>query len=282
MRTSSGTVAFIKFLKKKNPRQAREIPSPSTRKAKRDKRKQPIRFSRRGVPDHKLLINADPFSFQAEQFKALRTKLLFPESGRSLRSFVVTSVDLAAGNSFIAANLALSVAQNVDQREVLLIDCDMRMPSIHELFGLGEVPGLSEYLSRPLPLAPFLIRPPIPNLTVLPAGATPDNPAELLCSQKMADLVSETYHRYSDRYLIIDLPPPQIIPEAEVVARLADGIVIVVNYRTTPKDKIMELIDIFGGERILGIVLNRFDTSMHSTTYRLYRKYLGRHRRRLA
>ncbi len=227
-----------------------------------------------------LLLSADPKSFEIEQFKALRTRVLFPESGKRPRLFAVTSTDFGDGKSFVAANLALTIARNIDGSQVLLMDCDMRLPSLHHLFDLGDVPGLSEYLSDDLPLAPLLTRPPIDNLTLLPAGRQPDNPAELLCSRKMSDLLEEVSTRYDDRYILMDLPPPQIVSEAGIIARQADGIIIVARYGRTSRDKVRELIEMFGKERIAGLVFNRFDSSMHSAIYRMYRRYADRKHRR--
>jgi len=214
--------------------------------------------------------------FEADQFRGLRTKLLFPASGKRPRSIAITSAGVGEGKSFIAANLAVCIAQNVDNRQTLLIDCDMRVPAVHRMFGFDDRPGLSEYLSGDIPLSSFLLKTDIGKLTILPGGTPPENPSELLSSAKMTDLLREVQSRYDDRYIVIDLPSPRLVAEAELIARQVDGTVIVVRYGSTLLSQVNELIGILGKDQILGIVFNRFDTSMHSSLYRMYRKFIIR------
>ncbi len=231
---------------------------------------------KRNKKEKKLLSISGSNLFEADQFRGLRTKLFFPASGRRPRSIAVTSAGLGEGKSFIAANLAVCIAQNVDNRQTLLIDCDMRAPAVHRLFGFGDCPGLSEYLSSDIPLASLILKTDIDKLTILPGGLPPLNPSELLSSVKMADFLREIQSKYDDRYIVIDLPSPRIVAEAELVARQVDGTVIVVSHGRTPISQVNELIAILGKDKILGVVFNRFDTSMHSSLYRIYRKFITR------
>ncbi len=215
--------------------------------------------------------------FELDQFRHLRTKVLFPASGRVIQSVAITSVGIGDGKSFVASNLAASIAQTVDDKKTLLIDCDIRYPSIHRYFGFGEnVPGLSEYLSGDIPLAPLLLKPDIDKLTILAGGRTPENPSELLSSKKMIDLLNEIQTRYEDRYLIMDIPSPLIVAESAVLARNFDGIIIVIRYGKILEEDAIQIIDILGRDKIIGVVLNRFDTSMHSSFFRLYKRYISR------
>ncbi|MGE0083133.1 MAG: CpsD/CapB family tyrosine-protein kinase [Desulfococcaceae bacterium] len=214
--------------------------------------------------------------FEADQFRGLRTKLLFPASGKRPRSIAVTSAGVGEGKSFIAANLAVCIAQNVDRRQTVLIDCDMRVPTAHRMFGFGDSPGLSEYLSGDIPLSSLLLKTDIDKLTILPGGTPPQNPSELLSSVKMAELLREMQSRYDDRYIVIDLPSPRLVAEADLIARQVDGTVIVARYGHTPVAQVKDLIEILGKDQILGVVFNRFDTSMHSSLYRMYRKFIRR------
>ncbi len=102
--------------------------------------------------DKNMVTLLKPQSFEAEQFKILRTNLLFPSSGKSPRTIMVTSTVPDEGKSLIAANLSVSIAQSI-QEHVLLIDCDIRRPCIHTQFGFGDVPGLSDHLSRGIPVS---------------------------------------------------------------------------------------------------------------------------------
>jgi len=224
--------------------------------------------------DKNLISLLDPQCFESEQFKILRTNLFVPVSGKAPRSLLVTSVAPGEGKSFVSANLAISVARAID-RHVLLIDCDLRRPTIHSLLGFGKVEGLSDYLTNGTSLTTLLQKTKVPKLTVLPAGKPPHNPAELLSSDRMADLVHEVSERYSDRFIIIDSPPPRLTAETFVLASQVDGIVLVVKYGSTPRDMVAELIAKMGKDRILGCVLNHFDVRTPGYRYRYYGKYYG-------
>ncbi|MHC5076800.1 MAG: polysaccharide biosynthesis tyrosine autokinase, partial [Planctomycetota bacterium] len=176
--------------------------------------------------DKNIVAFLKPESFEAEQFKMLRTNLFFPISGKSPRSIMVTSAVPGEGKSFVAANLAISIAQGIHEH-VLLIDCDIRLPSIHSKFGFDAAPGLSEYLSRGIPLSSLILKTAINKLSILPAGKSPPNPSELLTSQKMSKLLGEVTDRYSDRYIVIDTPPPKLTAETSAISRKVDGVLLV-------------------------------------------------------
>lgn len=217
-----------------------------------------------------LVTLLQPQSFEAEQFKILRTNLLFPASGNPPRTILVTSAVPGEGKSFVSANLAVSIAQNIEEH-VLLIDCDIRRPCQHRYFGFEDTPGLSEYLSRKIPLSSVLLKTQLKKLSLLPAGTPPPNPSELLTSEPMSDLVEEVKSRYPDRYIIIDSPPPKFTAETAALARQVDGIVIVINSGRTPRGLVEELVETLGKEKILGTVMNRFD--FHGSRYYGYGKY---------
>ncbi|WP_166404744.1 CpsD/CapB family tyrosine-protein kinase [Desulfonema ishimotonii] len=277
----------MKLFRRKQKSDKRPIPrkhggftfdsDPSNGEATSGKADEQTPVLRQKQSDKKLLPHLEPQQFEVDQFKTLRTRILFPSSGKQPRSIAVTSAVPGEGKSFVAANLAISIAQNIDKEQTLLVDCDMRLPSVHRIFGYEAVAGLSEYLSADAPLSDLLIRPRlIGNLSILPGGTPPENPAELLSSKKMLDLLKDVQSRYDDRYIIIDLPPPVLAAEANVIARAVDAVVVVVNYGHTSRSKVSELIEMLGTDQVLGIVLNRFDTSMHSSAYRMYLKYIRR------
>jgi len=227
------------------------------------------RFDRKAL-DKNLVSLLNPQSFEAEQFKILRTNLLFPASGQSPRSIMVTSAMPGEGKSFVAANLAVSVALHVN-RSVLLIDCDLRRPSIHRQFGFGETPGLSDYLARGIELPSLLLKTGVDHLTILPAGRPPSNPSELLSSERMSDLIKEVSARYRDRLIIIDSPPPKLAAESGALARQVDGILVVIKYASTPRKVVTGLIDKLDPNKVLGAIVNNFE--MMSPYYA--RKYYG-------
>jgi len=220
--------------------------------------------------DKSLISLLEPQSFEAEQFKILRTNILFPSSGKPPRVIMVSSAVPGEGKSFVASNLAISIAQNIDEH-VMLMDCDLRVPSIHKRFGFEEVNGLSDYLSGNKSLASLLVKTGLKKLSILPGGKLPSNPAELLSSDKMAKLIHEVKDRYNDRYVIIDSAPPQLTAESAALARLVDGVILVINYGKTNREIIADLVEKLGKEKILGIVLNRFD--LRSSNYYSYGKY---------
>jgi exopolysaccharide/PEP-CTERM locus tyrosine autokinase len=220
--------------------------------------------------DKNMVALLKPQSLEAEQFKMLRTNLLFPASGEPPRSLIVTSAVPGEGKSFVTANLAISIAQSL-QEHVLIIDCDMRRPSIHKQFGFGDVPGLSEHLSNGTSLSSLLLKTNLDRLSILPGGKPPPNPAELLSSQQMSKLLEELKDRYSDRYIVIDTPPPKLTAETSALSRQVDGILLVVEYGKTPREMVADLVKMMGKEKILGVVFNKFD--MQLSSYYGYGKY---------
>ncbi len=236
--------------------------------------KSTARYDKNAI-DKNLVSLFNPESFEAEQFKILRTNLLFPTSGESPRSIMVTSALPGEGKSFVAANLAVSVARHIN-RSVLLIDCDLRRPSIQRQFGFGDTPGLGDYLSRGTELPSLLLKTSVDHLTILPAGRPPANPSELLSSERMYDLLEEVSIRYHDRLIIIDSPPPRLAAESGALARQVDGILVVVKYASTPRDMVTELIDKLGPDKVLGAIVNSFE--MSSPFYaKKYYGYYGKH-----
>jgi exopolysaccharide/PEP-CTERM locus tyrosine autokinase len=210
------------------------------------------------VPDSNLVSLLDPDGMEAELFRILRTQILFPKTGKPPRTILVTSALPEEGKSFVAANLAINMARNVDEH-VLLVDCDLRKPTIHTKFGYDRVKGLSEYLSDRAGLASLLLKTAVEKLTLLPSGALPANPSELVTSSRMAALIQELRARYPDRYIILDSAPPMMAPETSAIAKWADGTLLVVKYGTTPMELVEQLIALLEREKIIGAVINKFN-----------------------
>jgi protein-tyrosine kinase len=210
--------------------------------------------------DRNLVALLDPHSFEAEQFKILRTNILFPLAGNPPRSILMTSTAPGEGKTFAAANLAISIALNIN-RYVMLIDADLRWPQMHTRFGFPTVPGLSNYLAEGRPLSTLLLHTKVEKLTLLPAGPPPDNPSELISSERMANLLTEVTARYPDRLIVIDAPPPGMAAETGVLARQVDGILVVVRYGRTQREALADLIHRVGEKKILGSIVNRVETA---------------------
>jgi capsular exopolysaccharide synthesis family protein len=191
--------------------------------------------------------------------------------GQPPRSILLTSTTPGEGKTFSAANLAISIALNIN-RHVLLIDADLRKPQLHALFGFPTVPGLSNYLAEDRPLSSYLLHTKVEKLTLLPAGPPPENPSELISSERMANLLEEVSHRYPDRLIVIDAPPPAMAAETGVLARQVDGILVVVLFGATRRRDLSDLISLMGEKKILGSIVNRVETA--SSRYYGY-KYGG-------
>jgi exopolysaccharide/PEP-CTERM locus tyrosine autokinase len=208
--------------------------------------------------DAHLVTFSKASSFATEQFRLLKTHLRYGMGDRPPRSIMVTSALPGEGKSFVAANLAISLAQNRKER-VLLIDCDLRKPTIQKLFGLKNMPGLSEYLQHNTDIANFLVSTFQEKLTILPAGKPPANPFELLASEEMTDLLKEMKQRFADQYLIIDTPPPTLMAEGSALSRQVDAVLLVVKKGGAGRETISDLIATLDKEKIFGVVFNFFE-----------------------
>jgi capsular exopolysaccharide synthesis family protein len=200
-----------------------------------------------------LVAGLAPKSAAAEQYRQLRTRLSHAETANSLRTILVTSPQKAEGKSITSANLALTMAQEL-QRRVVIVEADLRKPSMQQLFGLPAGPGLTEYLSGGVELRDVMRFLPDHNLTVIAAGSAAINPAELLGSTAMRRLLDALRSRF-DR-VILDTPPVLPLADVAVLAPLVDGALMVVRAGVTPKPAIENALRAFDTSRLLGIVLN--------------------------
>lgn len=219
----------------------------------------------------KLVALSAPESLEAENFKVLRSQILFPKDGERPQTIMVTSAFPGEGKTFVAANLAVSLALGVDEY-VLLVDCDLRNPKLHEMLGYSNLGGLHEYLTSRRKLPDLLIRTKIEKLSLLTAGTSPANPAELLSSAMMKEFLKEVKGRYQDRFIVIDATPSQVAAEANVLAKYVDRIIFVVMAKKTPRETIQRSIETLGKKKILGIVFNGY-TPSHKSYGKYYDKY---------
>ncbi|TSA10984.1 MAG: polysaccharide biosynthesis tyrosine autokinase [Deltaproteobacteria bacterium] len=220
--------------------------------------------------NERLVTVTDPQSMAAEQFKMLRSRILYPRNGSIPRTIMVASAMEEEGKSLIAANLAISIAQGI-QEHVLLVDCDIRRPAQHLLFNVSGEHGLSDYLAHDVPLENLFIKTGISKLTLLPGGMPPPNPSELLSSEKMGRFIEEVKNRYHDRFVVFDTTPVQITAEVSVLAKHVDGIVLVIRRGRTDRDVIERAVSVLGRDKIIGAVFNGF--SHFSREYEYYKSY---------
>ena len=219
-----------------------------------------------GPVDPKLVVFHEPGSPAAEHFKVLRSQILYPKDGKDRRVILVTSAMEEAGKTMVACNLAVSIAQGVDPY-ALLIDADIRKSSVHRMLGFEPAEGLSEYLQTDEPLSKYLLRTPMMKLTVLPAGHSVRNPAELLTSAKMRHLFEEARERYPDRFVVVDSPPVNLAAETLSLSQNVDAVVFVVRYGYSSHDLIEDAIAKVGEDKILGIVFNCFESPPGKYSY---------------
>lgn len=225
-----------------------------------------------GQIDPHLVAAHAPQSIAAEQYRLLRTRVTRAENGRPCRTIIVTSPSKGDGKSLTAANLALTMAQDPQQR-VLLLDADLRRPSIHRLFGISETPGLSDVLMGGAALEEALVMVPDHRLTLLPSGLVPTHPAELLGSSGMRRVLDTLRTRF-DRVLI-DMPPVAPLADVAVASPMADGVLMIVRAGVTPKPAIERALAAFDGVKVLGLVLNDAGASAASYQYAGYRYAAG-------
>jgi exopolysaccharide/PEP-CTERM locus tyrosine autokinase len=196
----------------------------------------------------------------AESIRTLRTRILHPATGRVPRSILVTSASPGEGKSFICANLGISLAQGVDDY-CLLVDCDLRRPAQHILFGLSNKAGLADYLQHKKKLSELMVPSGVDKLSILPAGPRSINPAELVGSASMTGLVDELEGRYDDRIVILDSPPLNAASETAILARHVDGVVLVVRHGLSRREHVKALVETIGRDKIIGVVFNAYKTN---------------------
>ena len=207
-----------------------------------------------------VIVQKNPKSPIAESFRTLRTNLQFINSKKSLKTLLVTSTLPGEGKSWVAANLALTFAKA--GKKVILIDADMRKGRQHEIFGVENETGLSNFLSgideeENVEVSKYIQRTEEPGLYIISKGTTPPNPSELLTSDVTIRMIAELEEMFD--LIIFDGTPSLIVTDAIILSRLVDSTLIVAEYNITKKDNISKVkrdIENVGG-KIAGVVINK-------------------------
>ena len=218
--------------------------------------------------DPRVVTFHDPNALISEQYKTLRTNIQSLIQKRNLKSFVITSAIYGEGKTVTSANLAFVLAGDLNAKSILLVDADLRKGSLSCLLGLGPRPGLSELLSNGTLLADTLIDIDFKNLTILPSGKRPKNPAELLGSAKMKELILELRGKYD--VVIFDSPPIMNVTDPGVLGAQNDGVFVVIQAGRTQRGTLQRAQHLVAQAhvKILGYVMTNVEYHLPEYIYR--------------
>ena len=216
----------------------------------------------------KIISIKNPKSPIAEAYRGIRTSIEFSNLDKNLQVITVTSSMQNEGKSTVLANLAVSFA-NLDKK-VLIMEGDLRNPSVHRMFNISNIKGLTDILLQNKVFADCVHCTDVKNLHVLTCGAIPPNPSEMLSSKKIRDFIKSLREYYD--YVFIDAPPIGIVTDAGIISTYTDGCIFVVGageadieMAKVSKERLEKV-----GANILGVVLNKFESSGASGYYNYY------------
>jgi capsular exopolysaccharide synthesis family protein len=204
-----------------------------------------------------------PASSAAEQFRLLRTRLEARDAARRLQLLIVTSPRIGDGKTTTAANLALTMSQEFQQR-VVLVEADLRRPTLADMFGVRREPGLVDVLLGAVTLDDVLVAVPGQHLHLVPAGLPAERSTELLASSMMAQTLDTLRSRFNR--IVVDTPPVALA-DTHVLARQADGVLMVVRSGVTPRPAMERALAGVDRQRLLGVVLNEVDEAVDAYGY---------------
>lgn len=205
-----------------------------------------------------FIVEKKPKSIPAESYRVLRTNIQYSSIDKKIERILVTSSEPGEGKSTTSGNLALTFAQ--DEKKVLLIDCDLRKPSIHKKFKISNNLGLSNVILDKSKLSKALVKR-SEYLDILPSGKVPPNPSELLGSKALEELLDELDDVYD--VIILDTPPVHAVTDAQILSTKVDGVLLVVRAEKTKKDSVIAAKESLQkvNANILGAVLNGGESS---------------------
>jgi len=212
-----------------------------------------------------------PRSTASESYRGIRTNILFSSAESAPQVILITSAGPQEGKTITTVNLAVTMAQA--DSKVIILDCDMRRPQIHKLFGIAKDHGVSNLLVGTSDAGGAIIHTRIPNLDVIPCGSIPPNPSELLGSTRMATLLDALRKDYA--HILIDSPPSTAVTDAVVLSKSVDGVILVISAGHTAREIVKNGVAQFGavGAHILGAVLNGVDMGRDGYHYYQYYYY---------
>ncbi len=201
-----------------------------------------------------LIAFNKPNSPITEQYRLIRNNLNFASVDKEIKTITVTSPEPSDGKTTTSANLAIVLAQQ--GKTVVLVDADLRKPSVHYAFNVSNIDGLTSVLTKDISLVEAIFKTNIPNLDILTSGRIPPNPSELLDSKTMENIMEELKELYD--FIIFDTPPILLVTDSQIMANKCDGVVLVVASGKTKKDQGMKAKELLqkANSQVLGVVVN--------------------------
>ncbi|WP_312039471.1 CpsD/CapB family tyrosine-protein kinase [Macrococcoides bohemicum] len=222
--------------------------------------------------ERKLITHLFPKSTISEQYRMIRSNIMFSSVDHEIKKLVITSAAPSAGKSTTAANIAVTYAQA--GKKVLLIDGDLRKPTAHHTFETKNVFGLSNLITDQIGIDKAVQNTQVDNLSIMTSGPIPPNPSELLGSKRFKELIA-SFEQYFD-IIIIDTPPVLAVTDAVIMSTVADGTILVTNVEINNKHHLVKAKEVLqkSDANILGIVLNNVEKSSKDDYY--YYEYYGK------
>ena len=211
-----------------------------------------------------FVMEKAPKSIDAEAYRSLRSNIEYSSFDDEYRVIVVTSSVPGEGKSTTSGNLAIALAQSGNS--VLLVDCDMRKPSIHKKFKISNAAGTAELLLRKKSFEEVANKH-NENLTIITAGKIPPNPSEMLASRAMTAFIEEMKKEF--KYIILDTPPLQAVTDAQVLSTKADGVLLIVRAGSTKREMVFNSVDLIKKVqgKVIGTVLNGVENKKNNYYY---------------
>jgi capsular exopolysaccharide synthesis family protein len=218
---------------------------------------------------HKHLITEiNPRSPISEAYRILRTNIEFSMIDQNIQVIMITSAGPGEGKTTTVANLAITYAQQ--GKKVVVIDADMRKPTLHSRFQLSNRTGLSNLLSGQIPLEDAVKETHIANLYAIPSGTIPPNPSEILASKRMKSVVEDLKQQFD--LVIFDTPPALVVTDAQIASTLCDGVLLVIDSGKVKREHAIKMKSAFDyvNARVLGVILNNRDRNDTESYYYYY------------
>lgn len=226
--------------------------------------------------EFEFIVSRKPDSIHSEAFRALRTRIQFSKVGENpIKTILITSSAPKEGKTTVAVNTAASFAQT--NKKTIVIDCDLRKPKMHTIFGIQRFPGFSDYFFGQATFEEIVHSTEVPNLSFITSGTIPPNPSEILGSTQMRAFLNKLEKEYE--VVIVDSPPIIAVTDSEILSRLVDAVILVVSANTTEIELMRKSAELLNHEKnsFIGVLLNNFSYRSGYGSYYKYYYYYSHH-----